>query len=123
MEYGHSERTYSQETANAIDDEIRRLISSAHERARKLLTENRSILDNMSRVLVEKETIYTEEVAMLMKGASYKEVIETMESREGVRRENPFKTVSEPSPEHIVKEETDETQATAETETTEEKKD
>ncbi len=123
MEYGHSERTYSQETANAIDDEIRRLISSAHERARKLLTENRSILDNMSRVLVEKETIYTEEVAMLMKGSSYKEVIEWMDSREGDRRENPFKTASEPSPEHIVKDETDEAQATSETETTEEKQD
>ena len=113
MEYGHSERTYSQETANAIDDEIRRLISSAHERARKLLTENRSILDNMSRVLVEKETIYTEEVAMLMKGASYKEVIEAMEGKENERRENPFKTATEPSPEHIVKE-SEEKEATEE---------
>jgi cell division protease FtsH len=73
MEYGNQSRGgYSQETAATIDDEIRRLISEAHERAKKLLTENRSIMDNMSRVLVEKETIYTEEVQMLMKGASYK---------------------------------------------------
>ncbi len=91
MEYGHQNQGgYSQETAAAIDDEVRRLISQAHERAVKLLKENRSILDNMSRVLVEKETIYTEDVAMLMQGASYKEVIAAMDEREGEHEANPF---------------------------------
>ena len=102
MEYGHSDKSYSQETANTIDNEIRRLIASAHERATKLLKENRSVLDNMSRVLVEKETIYTEEVAMLMKGASYTEVIEYMDGKEGTPRENPFASMTSPSPEHLV---------------------
>ncbi len=102
MEYGHSDKSYSQETANTIDNEIRRLIASAHERATKLLKENRSILDNMSRVLVEKETIYTEEVGMLMKGASYTEVIEYMDGKEGTPRENPFASMTSPSPEHLV---------------------
>ncbi|MBR2442290.1 MAG: ATP-dependent zinc metalloprotease FtsH [Clostridia bacterium] len=106
MEYGHSERTYSQETAATIDAEIRRLVTEAHERATKLLKENRSILDNMSRLLVEKETIYTEEVAMLMKGATYKEVMEAMEGKEELRKTNPFATMTEPSKEHIVEEET-----------------
>ena len=91
MEDGHQSRGgYSQETASAIDSEIRRLISEAHTRAQKLLKENRSILDNMSRVLVEKETIYTEEVNMLMKGATYEEVIADMERREGEHEANPF---------------------------------
>ena len=57
MEYGHSDKTYSQETAAKIDAEVRRIIAEAYERAVNLLKENRSILDNMSRVLVEKETI------------------------------------------------------------------
>ncbi len=92
MEYGQQSRGgYSQETAAAIDGEIRRLITEAHERAVKLLKENRAILDNMSRVLVERETIYTEEVAMLMKGSSYKEVIEYMESAEGAHKADPFR--------------------------------
>ncbi len=91
MEYGHQNRGgYSQETAAAIDEEIRRLITEAHERATKLLKENRAILDNMSRVLVEKETIYTDEVQMLMRGASYTEVIEEMERKEGEHEANPF---------------------------------
>ena len=105
MDYGNQSRTYSQETAAAIDDEIRRLISSAHERATKLLTENRAILDNMSRVLVEKETIYQEEVKMLMKGASYAEVVAYMESKEtGDEHEtNPFASVTTPTSEHLTK--------------------
>ena len=97
MEYGHQGRGgYSQETASTIDAEIRRLIGEAHARATKLLKENRSILDNMSRVLVEKETIYTEDVALLMKGASYKEVIEAMDSREQTHRDNPFASMTSP---------------------------
>ena len=103
MEYGNQSRGgYSQETAATIDAEIRRLISEAHERARKLLTENRSIMDNMSRVLVEKETIYTEEVAMLMKGASYKEVIAFMDEKEDTHRDNPFAQMTQPTKEHVV---------------------
>ena len=80
MEYGHSDKTYSQETAAKIDREVRRIIAEAYDRAVQLLTENRSILDNMSRVLVEKETIYNEEVEMLMQGKDYKEVIAYMDS-------------------------------------------
>ena len=104
MEYGHSERSYSQETAATIDSEIRRLVSEAHERAVKLLTENRSILDNMSRVLVERETIYTEEVQMLMKGATWDEVVAEMERREGEHEANPFARATVPDKEHIVEE-------------------
>ena len=69
------------------------MVSEAHERAVNLLKENRSILDNMSRVLVEKETIYTEDVALLMKGADYKEVIAAMDARDGEHEANPFKAV------------------------------
>ena len=103
MEYGHQGRGgYSQETAATIDNEIRRLITEAHERAIKLLKENRSILDNMSRVLVEKETIYTEEVQMLMDGASYADVIAEMEKKEGEHEANPFARVTPVSKEHEV---------------------
>ena len=99
MEYGHSERGCSPETAAIIDQEVRRIISEAHERARKLLKENRSVLDNMARVLVEKETIYNEEVLMLVKGADYKEVIAYMEEREGKPRENVFSVAINPAKE------------------------
>ena len=110
MEYGHQGRGgYSQETAATIDAEVRRLISEAHERAVKLIKENRSILDNMSRVLVEKETIYTEEVAMLMKGASWKEVVESMEGKEELHAANPFASMTTPDKDHVIEDKPEET--------------
>ncbi len=95
---GGSRNSYSQKTAAEIDDEVRRIVSEQHERASRLLTENRSILDNMSRVLVERETIYTEEVEMLMKGASYTEVIEFMDREGDKRKDNPFERFSDAAP-------------------------
>lgn len=83
--------SFSEETAKMIDDEVRDIIKTQHERARKLLTDNRSILDNMARVLIEKETIYTEEVDLLMEGKTYDEVIKYMEEHENDRANNPFK--------------------------------
>lgn len=116
MEYGHSERhSYSQQTASTIDSEIRRLIEEAHERATTLLKENRSILDNMARVLVERETIYTEEVAMLMKGADWKEVLAYMDTADEQRKTNPFIFATKPSKEHVVDTEETEVVETAET--------
>lgn len=82
--------TYSEATAALIDEEVKRIISAAYERAKQLLSENRSILDNMARVLVERETIYTAEVDMLMKGASYEEVLKYMEDHDKAQPDNPF---------------------------------
>ena len=82
---------YSEETAKMIDDEVRQIISTQLERARKLLSENRNILDNMARVLIERETIYTEEVDLLLEGKSYDEVIKYMDEHDNDRAENPFK--------------------------------
>ncbi|MCM1545489.1 MAG: ATP-dependent zinc metalloprotease FtsH [Clostridiales bacterium] len=90
--------SYSEETAKMIDDEVREIVSTQHERARKLLSENRSILDNMARVLIEKETIYTEEVEMLMEGKSYTEVLQYMEEHENEHTEKAFKKYSSDEP-------------------------
>jgi len=83
--------SYSEETAKMIDDEVRDIISTQHERARKLLSENRSILDNMARVLIERETIYAEEVDMLIEGKSYAEVLKYMDEQGEKSADNRFK--------------------------------
>ena len=82
--------TYSEETAGIIDEEVKAIVGRAYERARELLKANRSILDNMARVLVERETIYTPEVDMLMNGASYKEVLSYMETHDKDVPDTPF---------------------------------
>ena len=83
--------SYSEETAGIIDEEVHKIIEAAHERAVKLLTENRRVLDNMARVLVERETIYTEEVDMLIAGSTVDEVYSYMDKYEKAEAENPFK--------------------------------
>ncbi len=82
---------YSDDTAKAIDDEMHSIIEAAHARATKLLTENRGVLDNMARILIERETIYTEEVDMLMEGKSYTEVLKFMDEQDEKHSDNPFK--------------------------------
>ena len=83
--------SYSEETAGIIDEEVHKIIEAAHERAVKLLTENRKVLDNMARVLVERETIYTEEVDMLIAGSSVDEIYAYMDKNEKAEAENPFR--------------------------------
>ena len=85
-----TQRAYSDETAKMIDDEVRNIVNEQHERARKLLTENRTILDNMARVLIERETIYSEEVDMLMDGKSYQDVLKFMDEKGEKAPDNPF---------------------------------
>jgi cell division protease FtsH len=55
-DYGH-EPTYSPEIAGLIDDEVRRLIDHAHDRARFILTAHRATLDRLAAALIEKETL------------------------------------------------------------------
>ena len=103
--------TYSEETAALIDKEVKRIVSTAYDRAKKLLTENRSVLDNMSRVLVERETIYTAEVDMLMKGATYEEVLSFMEKND----KKPGSSLFEDKPTGDVKPSADNAEQTGET--------
>lgn len=56
-----TERNYSEETAKGIDAEVKKLIDGAHRVAEEVLTARRDKLDEIARVLIEKETIEKEE--------------------------------------------------------------
>ena len=113
---------YSEDTAKMIDDEVREIISAQHERARKLLSENRSILDNMARVLIERETIYAEEVEMLLEGKSYAEVLAYMDEEDKKESRNHFKRF-ENETEDILSESGDKPSTSSESETSKSDKD
>jgi len=85
---------YSEQTAAIIDQEIREIIDNALQKARKLISDNKKLLDNMARLLVERETIFAEEVDMLMEGKGVEEIMEFMDQNERTLRENPFKRKS-----------------------------
>jgi cell division protease FtsH len=58
-------RDYSEEIASSIDEEIRRLIESAHDEAWEVLVEYRDVLDALVLRLLEKETVARTEVLEL----------------------------------------------------------
>lgn len=73
------ERDYSEEVANAIDREVRKIISQCYERARELLSEHREALERIVSELLEKETLDSVELDRLfeeakVEGASQREV-------------------------------------------------
>ncbi len=61
-----SERDFSEETAAAIDSEVRKLVDIAYDRAKHVLISNRHILDKLADMLVEKETVDAEELQELL---------------------------------------------------------
>ncbi|QUS60510.1 ATP-dependent zinc metalloprotease FtsH3 [Synechocystis sp. PCC 7339] len=61
-----SDRDFSDETAAAIDEEVSQLVDQAYQRAKQVLLENRGILDQLAEMLVEKETVDSEELQTLL---------------------------------------------------------
>ncbi|MBS9770477.1 MAG: ATP-dependent zinc metalloprotease FtsH3 [Trichodesmium sp. St11_bin5] len=61
-----SERDFSEETAAAIDDEVSNLVDQAYRRAKEVLVGNRHILDRLAEMLVDKETVDSDELQELL---------------------------------------------------------
>jgi cell division protease FtsH len=69
-----SEPDYSDEIAREIDDEIRRIVESAHQTAKDLLNDKNEELDRISKILLERETIDAEQFVALLEGKAEDEV-------------------------------------------------
>ena len=61
-----AERDFSEETAATIDEEVSQLVEEAYRRATAVLTNNRSVLDELAEMLVERETVDAEELQELL---------------------------------------------------------
>ncbi|MDD1421786.1 ATP-dependent zinc metalloprotease FtsH3 [Dolichospermum sp. ST_sed1] len=61
-----SERDFSEETAAAIDEEVRKLVDTAYLRAKEVLLDNRKVLDEIAQMLIEKETVDAEELQEIL---------------------------------------------------------
>ena len=68
---GHSvtqHKQVSDDTANAIDEEVRRIIDTNYERARTLLEEHVDKLHAMAKALIKYETINVTQIKDIMEG-------------------------------------------------------
>ncbi len=62
------EKTYSEEMARIIDEEVKGLIDDAHADARRIMTDYRDKLDAVTKALIERETLTGEEFEAILKG-------------------------------------------------------
>jgi cell division protease FtsH len=69
-----AEPDYSDEIAREIDDEIRRIVESAHVQAKSILSEHQSSLEKLSEILVKRETIERTQFEALLDGQTEEEV-------------------------------------------------
>ena len=64
---GEAPRSFSDETAAIIDEEVRRLLDNAMREAWRILSENRAVLDTLASRLLEEETLDEAQLAEIFK--------------------------------------------------------
>ena len=60
------ERSYSEETAKAIDDEVRVILEAAHKRAKEIVEQHRAQVELMAKMLMEFETLDSEDIKEIL---------------------------------------------------------
>jgi len=63
-------KNYSEAKAAQIDEEVARFIEEAHQRVRKILSERRTVLDELARLLSRKESVQGEELRKMLSAAT-----------------------------------------------------
>ena len=88
-----AERNHSGEIAFEIDKEVRRIIDEAYDNAKKLIIENRDLLDSLVEALLEHETLTAEQIQKVVDGQPLVEiedvVVEEVVAEETVVEETP----------------------------------
>jgi cell division protease FtsH len=64
-EYGFT-KPFSESTAQAIDEEVKKIVEEAHERTRKLLVEKRNELELVAQELLKKEVIFQTDIERMI---------------------------------------------------------
>ena len=90
---GRAVRNCSEETSTLLDEETLKIIKTAHENARRILRENRDLLDKISAVLLDKETIFGDEFFELVY-EKYPEMKEEKD-KEKIEKEKEVKELEE----------------------------
>ena len=103
--------SYGDDVAAIIDQEVQKIITENYARALEVLKAHRDVLDAMVKLLYSKETIYSDEVDMLMDGKSIEEINEYISEKQKKHEEESKKysapvvtPVFKPASDYIVKE-------------------
>ena len=85
-------RNISDIVAHEIDEEMRNIINACYERTKKLIKENKKLLELLANTLLEEETITKEQIDYLVEnGHLPKDEKEIKEEKENTKKEEPQK--------------------------------
>jgi len=65
-----SAKQYSETKAAQIDDEVSRFVDEAHQRVRKILSERRTVLDDLAHLLSQNESVQGDELRQMLSAAT-----------------------------------------------------
>ena len=61
-------RDISEHTSQLVDQEVKRFLDEAHDRARTVIDEQRDLLERIAQSLLDRETLDRDEIALIGKG-------------------------------------------------------
>ena len=71
--------TYSEHYASIIDNEIKKILTTCEQESARLINENKNKLETMVKILLQKNTIYSNEVDLIMEGKPEEEILSVIE--------------------------------------------
>ncbi len=86
-------KPYSEQTAIAIDNEVRRILEEAYNRARQIIEQHNVEINRMADLLLEKETIYAEDIEPILGRSA--------QAEENEKNVNENESVTEPKSEGV----------------------
>jgi len=66
-EFAHP-KEYSERTAELIDEEVKRIVTTNYERAKKLILDHKKVLERIAEALLEREVLTAEEIKLILEG-------------------------------------------------------
>ncbi len=78
----HDKKNYSEKIAEMIDEEVSRMLSEAQKTAKEVIEKNREKMDELVKVLLDKETVEQEEFRKIMGKGAKKDVLVKEEQEE-----------------------------------------
>ncbi len=82
-----SKNDFSEKVASMADEEIMSIMDKNYKRAKEILTDNIEILHEMAKLLLARETIYKEEVDLIIAGKKTEEIIKLMDEKDRLQKE------------------------------------
>ena len=92
-------QSYSDTTANRIDEEVKRIIHEGHEKSKKILEENRKNFVKLAETLFEREVLSSEEVVAPVNGKNLPKLEPRPAAEKPKEPEQPQIDGAEPDPE------------------------